>query len=101
MIGGAAHLVNFMGSDTIVGVRCANKFYNSPMAAFSIPAMEHSSVTSWGRDNEVEAYRNMLRRSGKPGGLIACVSDSMIYGMLVLIFGASSSRKRLSNLVAR
>lgn len=76
MIGGAAHLVNFMGSDTVVGVRCANKFYNTKMAAFSIPAMEHSSVTSWGRENEVEAYRNMIRKTAKPGGLVACVSDS-------------------------
>ena len=76
MIGGAAHLVNFMGSDTVVGVRCANKFYNSKMAAFSIPAMEHSSVTSWGKENEVEAYRNMINKTAKPGGLVACVSDS-------------------------
>lgn len=76
MLGGAAHLVNFMGSDTVVGVRCANKYYNSKMAGFSIPAMEHSSVTSWGKENEVEAYRNMLRKTAKPGGLIACVSDS-------------------------
>ncbi|HEY5268338.1 MAG TPA: nicotinate phosphoribosyltransferase [Candidatus Saccharimonadales bacterium] len=75
-IGGAAHLVNFMGSDTVAGVRCANKFYNSKMAGFSIPAMEHSSVTSWGKENEVEAYRNMLRKTAKPGGLVACVSDS-------------------------
>jgi nicotinamide phosphoribosyltransferase len=75
-IGGAAHLVNFMGSDTVVGVRCANKFYNSKMAAFSIPAMEHSSVTSWGKENEAEAYRNMINKTGKPGGLVACVSDS-------------------------
>ena len=75
-IGGAAHLVNFMGSDTVVGVRCANKFYNSKMAAFSIPAMEHSSVTSWGRENEADAYRNMLNKTGKSGGLLACVSDS-------------------------
>lgn len=75
-IGGAAHLVNFMGSDTVVGVRCANKFYNTKMAGFSIPAMEHSSVTSWGKENEVEAYRNMLKQTAKPGGLVACVSDS-------------------------
>lgn len=75
-IGGAAHLVNFMGSDTVVGVRCANKFYNIKMAGFSIPAMEHSSVTSWGRENEVQAYRNMLQKAAKPGGIIACVSDS-------------------------
>jgi nicotinamide phosphoribosyltransferase len=76
MLGGAAHLVNFMGSDTVVGIRCANKYYNHKMAAFSIPAMEHSSVTSWGKENEVEAYRNMLNKTAKPGGLVACVSDS-------------------------
>jgi nicotinamide phosphoribosyltransferase len=76
MIGGAAHLVNFMGSDTVVGVRCANKFYNTKMAGFSIPAMEHSSVTSWGKDHEADAYRNMLQKTAKPGGLVACVSDS-------------------------
>lgn len=41
-IGGAAHLVHFMGSDTIEGIRAANFYYNTPMAAFSVPAMEHS-----------------------------------------------------------
>lgn len=76
MIGGAAHLVNFLGSDTVVGVRCANKYYHTKMAGFSIPAMEHSSVTSWGREHEVDAYRNMLQKTAKPGGLLACVSDS-------------------------
>lgn len=76
MLGGASHLVNFMGSDTVVGVRCANRYYNAKMAGYSIPAMEHSSVTSWGKENEVDAYRNMLKRTGKPGGLLACVSDS-------------------------
>src|SRR5271166_1122445 len=38
MIGDAAHLVNFLGSDTVVGVLCANGYYNCPMAGFSIPA---------------------------------------------------------------
>lgn len=56
MIGGASHLINFMGSDTVAGVLCANEYYNSPMAGFSIPASEHSSITSWGKENEVEAY---------------------------------------------
>jgi len=76
MIGGAAHLVNFMGSDTIVGVRCANKYYHSKMAGFSIPAAEHSSITGWGQDHEVDAYRNMLKQFAKPGALVAVVSDS-------------------------
>lgn len=76
MIGGAAHLVNFMGSDTLAGVLMANEIYNIQMAGFSIPAAEHSSITSWGKENEVEAYRNMLRQFAKPGALVACVSDS-------------------------
>lgn len=46
------------------------------MAGFSIPAMEHSTVTSWGKDHEVDSYRNMVKLYGKPGALFACVSDS-------------------------
>lgn len=76
MTGGMAHLVNFMGSDTVVGVLCANEYYNTPMSAFSIPAAEHSSITSWGKEHEVDAYRNMLKQFAKPGALVACVSDS-------------------------
>lgn len=75
-IGGAAHLVNFMGSDTMEGVLYANRYYNEPMAAFSIPASEHSTMTSWGKDHERDAFKNMLEQYGKPGALVACVSDS-------------------------
>jgi len=35
---------------------------------------EHSTITSWGKDFEVEAYRNLLEQH--PSGTIACVSDS-------------------------
>lgn len=75
-IGGAAHLVNFMGSDTVVGIMAANEHYDCPMSAFSIPAAEHSTITSWGRENEAEAYKNMLRQFARPGALVAVVSDS-------------------------
>ena len=75
-LGGAAHLVNFMGTDTITGLLYAREFYSADMAGFSIPAAEHSTITSWGRDNEVNAYRNMVRQFGKPGAILAVVSDS-------------------------
>ena len=75
-IGGAAHLVNFMGSDTVEGVLMANRIYKHPMAAFSIPAAEHSSITSWGRDHEADAYANMLDKFAQKGKLVAVVSDS-------------------------
>jgi nicotinamide phosphoribosyltransferase len=75
-IGGAAHLVNFMGSDTITGVLYAREYYNAGIAGFSIPAAEHSTITSWGRENEVNAYSNMVAQFGKPGAILAVVSDS-------------------------
>jgi len=75
-IGGAAHLVNFMGTDNITGLLYAREYYDAGVAGFSIPAMEHSTVTSWGRDREVDAYRNMLKNYAKPGAILACVSDS-------------------------
>jgi nicotinamide phosphoribosyltransferase len=75
-IGGVAHLVNFKGTDTVTALLYARQYYDCKMAGFSIPAMEHSTVTSWGRQNEVESYRNMLKLFGKPGAVLACVSDS-------------------------
>ena len=46
------------------------------MPGFSIPAMEHSTITSWGQPNEGKGFKNMMKLYGKPGGMIACVSDS-------------------------
>ncbi len=84
-IGGAAHLVNFMGSDTVSGVLAARKYYGAPMAAFSIPAAEHSTITSWGRDHEVDAFRNMIKLFAKPGSIVAVVSDS--YDLMAAVNG--------------
>jgi nicotinamide phosphoribosyltransferase len=75
-IGGAAHLVSFMGSDTVLGVVAANHYYNETMAAFSVPAAEHSTITSWGRERETDAFRNMIAQFGKPGAIVSVVSDS-------------------------
>ncbi|PIE41691.1 MAG: nicotinate phosphoribosyltransferase [Gammaproteobacteria bacterium] len=75
-IGGAAHLVNFMGSDTLSGIMAARRYYGADMAGFSIPAAEHSTITSWGRDNEAAAYANMLEQFSGEGKIVAVVSDS-------------------------
>jgi len=87
-IGGAAHLVNFMGSDTVEGIWAANKYYNAEMAGFSIPAAEHSTITVWGRGHEKEAYENMVKAYAGPGKIYACVSDSYdIYNAADKIWG--------------
>jgi len=53
---------------------CAKDYYGEAFAGLSIPASEHSTMTSWGREKECDAMRNMLEKY--PQGLVACVSDS-------------------------
>jgi len=74
-LGGAAHLVHFMGTDTMTGVLYARRYYGAPMAGFSIPASEHSTMTAWGIEREPEAYDHMIDTFAK-GGTFAVVSDS-------------------------
>ncbi|XP_065195198.1 nicotinamide phosphoribosyltransferase-like [Sycon ciliatum] len=73
-LGGMSHLVNFAGTDTLSGLVAARTYYDSKIAGFSIPAAEHSTMTSWGKDGESAAFRNMLDRF--PEGMVAVVSDS-------------------------
>lgn len=75
-LGGMAHLVNFMGSDTLEGIMAARRYYGADMAGFSIPAAEHSTMTSWGRTREQDAYANMLDAFDGEGRIVAVVSDS-------------------------
>lgn len=94
-IGGCAHLVNFMGTDTMAALELADKYYFEPMAGFSIPAAEHSTITSWGRAREREAYENMLDQY--PKGLVAVVSDSYnIYEAVQEIWGQQLRDKVLA-----
>lgn len=77
-LGGLAHLVNFSGTDTLSAIVAASRWYGmtDEMPAFSIPAAEHSTMTSWGRDHEADAYANMLTQFGGAGKIVAVVSDS-------------------------
>ncbi|MDA7417646.1 nicotinate phosphoribosyltransferase [Xenophilus arseniciresistens] len=75
-LGGLAHLVNFQGTDTLMALMAARRWYDCEIAGFSIPAAEHSTITSWGRAHEADAYRNMLAQFARPGATFAVVSDS-------------------------
>lgn len=76
-LGGMGHLINFMGTDTFEALEGVMEYYNTDqIVGFSIPASEHSTITSWGRENEVKAYENMIDRFAGEGKIYACVSDS-------------------------
>ena len=73
-LGGAAHLVNFRGTDTIAALTLLREYYDAETSGVSIPAAEHSTITAWGRRGELAAFANML--DSFPTGVVACVSDS-------------------------
>lgn len=76
-IGGMGHLINFMGSDTISAILMAQTTYDtSEMLAYSIPALEHSCVTSWGQNGEKSAFENMIKTYGGKTPFLAMVADS-------------------------
>lgn len=75
-IGGLAHLVNFQGTDTLTALLYASEYYFCRTAGFSIPAMEHSTVTSWGKEGEFDSFTNMMDHYATPGSIYTCVSDS-------------------------
>jgi nicotinamide phosphoribosyltransferase len=76
-VGGAAHLVNFMGSDTVEGILAANFYYKSQMAGFSVAATEHSIECSFGLDYEGERQYliHILTKVAAPGSIVSIVID--------------------------
>jgi nicotinamide phosphoribosyltransferase len=83
-LGGSAHLINFRGSDTFSGAIFAQNYYDAKIGkpikikddagslintainwATSIPATEHSTMTSWGRNDIAPDEAQGLSESAK------------------------------------
>lgn len=74
-LGGSAHLINFMGSDTVYASKFARYYYNAQKTyGMSVPATEHSIMTLLGAEGERKVFEHVL--DAYPQGLLACVSDS-------------------------
>jgi nicotinamide phosphoribosyltransferase len=82
-LSGVAHLASFTGSDTIPARWVAKNFYGpaTEPIMLSVPASEHSVMCSFGRDKEIDAFRNMLDLY--PEGIVSIVSDTFdVYKVL-------------------
>jgi nicotinic acid phosphoribosyltransferase len=75
VIGGSAHLLHFCGSDTLPACWYVQKLNNNKPVGFSIPATEHSIMTS--HRTEREAMLRAVEEFGE--GVFACVMDSYDY----------------------
>lgn len=62
-IGGSAHLVNFLGTDTVEAIRWAKARYGKSATGYSVFASEHSTTTIYGKLMELVAYTNFLTRA--------------------------------------
>lgn len=84
-IGGSAHLVNFLGTDTKEAIRWAKSRYGDA-DGYSVFASEHGSTTIWGRSGERNAYENFLTKCD-PDKICSIVIDSYdpAYAVKVLL----------------
>jgi nicotinamide phosphoribosyltransferase len=74
-IGGAAHLVNYNGTDTIEAIRWAKSRYGKVACGYSIFATEHSTTTIYTKIGELAAYTHFLK-TAPSNKLMAMVIDS-------------------------
>jgi nicotinamide phosphoribosyltransferase len=74
-VGGMAHLISFKGTDNFHCIKTINDFYFSRDCGFSITASEHSTITSWRRENEYKMVNKTLEYN-KYSLIMTMVGDS-------------------------
>ena len=85
---GAGHLVYFKGSDTLLATDYLKYAYDAnkePLIACSVPASEHSVMTSTGREGEFELFKRIITEV-VPSGIVSVVSDSFDFWQVMTDF---------------
>lgn len=74
---GFAHLLSFLGTDSIVALDYAETYYSGSETFLggSVPATEHSVMCMGGKDNEIDTFRRLIKDL-YPSGVVSIVSDS-------------------------
>lgn len=95
LMGGLAHIINFWGTDTILGLVGAMRYYSAKSAvAYSVSATEHSVMTAEGEDGEFNVVDRLLDTF--PKGILSMVIDSFDYMRFIRICGTSFKDKILA-----
>ena len=71
---GMGFLTSFSGTDTIPALKAIKYYYSGENAGFSVPASEHAVVTAYGKEDEIESFRRIMKQF--PTGIVSMVSDS-------------------------
>lgn len=91
-LSGAAHLLNFLGSDTVPAVKFLRDYYEAVWPiGLSVPATEHSVMCSYGPENELEAFSHIL--DVYPNGIVSIVSDTYDLWKVLTEYGPKLHKK--------
>jgi len=71
---GLGFLTSFKGTDTIPTLQAAKYYYGDTDVAFSVPASEHAVMTAYGKENEIDGFKRLMKQY--PSGILSVVSDS-------------------------
>lgn len=85
-ISSAGHLLSFDGSATIPAIEWLEKYYNADctkeIVGLGTPSTEHSVMSSWGKDGELDCYKYLINEKF-PKGPLSIVSDTYDYWNVV------------------
>jgi nicotinamide phosphoribosyltransferase len=104
-LGGAGHLVNFQGTDTMLAVTYAQRYYGTKdMVGFSVAAAEHSIMTAEGKEGEFNVIERLIKEY--PAGILSMPTDSYNTAEAIKAYGtifkdAILGRKEGAKFVAR
>ncbi|MCU8072931.1 nicotinate phosphoribosyltransferase [Shewanella sp. SM29] len=89
VMSGAAHLLSFMGTDTIPAIDFLEQYYladsDNELVGGSVAATEHSVMCAGGMENELETFRRLIEDI-YPTGIVSIVSDSWDFWQVMTEF---------------
>lgn len=97
MIGGAAYLVNFAGSDSMSAVRYVQYLYGGSILGYSVSATEHSIMCSYGKENEEASFLRLIEVAPE-GSILSVVSDTWDIFKAAAKWGCLASQVKAKNI---
>lgn len=90
-ISGAAHLVSFVGTDTVSAIDLIEQYYNGDatkeLIGCSVPATEHSVMCMGEKECEIKTFQRLINKI-YPKGIVSIVSDTWDFWKVVTEYAA-------------
>lgn len=79
IISGMAHMISFVGSETIPAIAALEEYYgansDNELIAATVPATEHSVMCAGGEEDELQTFKRLINEL-YPSGFVSIVSDT-------------------------